>query len=154
MAKGDFTEREQEMAARSYRGNELEYLRQVLAAGKLSSLAGGTFVPRFERAFADAIGARYAVAMNSCMSALHAALICADVGAGDEVICDPEFVFGALAGLGVVVKAGDPFVDPDRFVEVVVAGDVRVCGMRHRFGNCGLGPTSTPPVSAPTKTTF
>jgi len=45
----------------------------------------------------------------------------------------------ALAGLGVVVKAADPFVDPDRFAEVVVAGDVRVCGMRHRFGNCGLG---------------
>ena len=44
-----------------------------------------------------------------------------------------------LARLGVVVKASDPFVDPDRFAEVVVAGDVRVCGMRHRFGNCGLG---------------
>ena len=45
----------------------------------------------------------------------------------------------ALAGLGVVAAAGDPFVDPGRFAAVVVADDVRVCGMRHRFRTCGLG---------------
>jgi hypothetical protein len=45
----------------------------------------------------------------------------------------------ALAGLGVVAAAGDPFVDPGRFAEVVVAGDVQVSGIRHRFRTCGLG---------------
>src|SRR5262249_52463039 len=45
----------------------------------------------------------------------------------------------ALAGLGVVQVAGDPFVDPGRFASVVVAGDVRVSGMRHEFRMCGLG---------------
>jgi hypothetical protein len=45
-----------------------------------------------------------------------------------------------LAGLGVVIRTGgDPFVDPGRFAAVVVAGDVRVAGMRHQFGTCGLG---------------
>jgi hypothetical protein len=44
-----------------------------------------------------------------------------------------------LAGLGVVAVGSDPFVDPRRFTEVVVAGDVRVCGMRHVFRTCGLG---------------
>ena len=44
-----------------------------------------------------------------------------------------------LAGLGVVVAGGDPFVDPRRFAEVVVAADVHVSGMRHRFRTCGLG---------------
>jgi dTDP-4-amino-4,6-dideoxygalactose transaminase len=87
------------MSARSYAGNELEYLRQVLASGNLSGLAGGTFTARFEQKFRRLIGAKHAVAMHSCMSALHAAVICAGAGASDEVICDSEFVFGALAVL-------------------------------------------------------
>jgi pimeloyl-ACP methyl ester carboxylesterase len=45
----------------------------------------------------------------------------------------------ALAELGVVQAASDPFVDPGRFASVVVAGDVRVSGMRHTFRTCGLG---------------
>jgi hypothetical protein len=44
-----------------------------------------------------------------------------------------------LARLGVVAAGGDPFVDPGRFADVVVAGDVRVSGMRHEFRMCGLG---------------
>ena len=46
---------------------------------------------------------------------------------------------GALTGLGVVASGGDSFVDPGRFAAVVVADDVRVCGMRHQFRTCGLG---------------
>ena len=38
-----------------------------------------------------------------------------------------------------MAAGGDPFVDPGRFAAVVVADDVRVCGMRHRFRTCGLG---------------
>ncbi len=57
----------------------------------------------------------------------------------DERVCGGRNWSLALAGLGVVVKAGDLFVEPTRFAAVVVAADVRVCGMRHRFGNCGLG---------------
>jgi len=45
----------------------------------------------------------------------------------------------APAGLGVVQAAGDPFVDPGRFASALVAGDVRVKGMRHEFRACGLG---------------
>ena len=44
-------------------------------------------------------GTNHAVAMNSCMNALHAAVTCAGAGAGDEVIFDAEFVFGAVAVL-------------------------------------------------------
>jgi pimeloyl-ACP methyl ester carboxylesterase len=44
-----------------------------------------------------------------------------------------------LAGLEVVQASGDPFVAPARFASVVVAGDVRVSGMRHEFRTCGLG---------------
>ena len=64
---------------------------------------------RFEKAFARAHRARYAVAMNSAMSVLHASVITTGVEPGDEVICDPVCVFGSLA---VLYQRGKPvFVD-------------------------------------------
>ncbi|MFQ6098909.1 MAG: DegT/DnrJ/EryC1/StrS family aminotransferase, partial [Armatimonadota bacterium] len=85
------------MPTRKFGARDLELVRQVLESGRLSGLAGGEFTPRFEAAFADAHGARYGVAMNSAMSVLHASVIAAGAGAGDEVICDPICVFGAVA---------------------------------------------------------
>jgi perosamine synthetase len=111
MAERDFTDREKEVAGRCYSGKEMRYLQEVLACGKLSSLAGGTFVPRFEKKFAEMLGVQRAVAMNSCMSALHAALICAAAGPGYEVICDSEVIFGAMAVL--YTGAIPVFVDID-----------------------------------------
>ncbi|MBI3948662.1 MAG: DegT/DnrJ/EryC1/StrS family aminotransferase [Armatimonadetes bacterium] len=111
MAGKDFLDRERQMSARSYAGNERQYLEEVLTSGNLSSLSGGKFVPRLEEAFAVAIGARHAVAMNSCMAALHAGVMCAGAGAGDEVVCDSEFVFGAMAVL--YANAIPTFVDID-----------------------------------------
>ncbi len=99
MADDDLIEQEKAGSGRSYAGNDLAYLKEVLGAGRLSSLMGGTFVPRFEQAFARAVGARHAVAMANCMCALHSAVLCAGAGPGTEIICDPEFVFGALAVL-------------------------------------------------------
>jgi pimeloyl-ACP methyl ester carboxylesterase len=45
----------------------------------------------------------------------------------------------SLAAVGVVPAGEEPFVDPGRFVSVVVAEDVRVSGMRYEYGRCGLG---------------
>lgn len=92
-------EQEKHMAVRSFDGNEMAYIGEVLSSGRLSSLTGGTFVPTLEKAFADALGVRHAVAINTCMSALHAGVLCADAGAGSEVICDAEFIFGSMAAL-------------------------------------------------------
>ena len=97
------------MPVRSLGAEELRYLKQVLNSGSLSVVAGGKMQTRFEKAFARAHGAKFAVAMNSGMSALHAAVITAGVGRGDEVICDPVCVFGSL---GVLYQGGTPvFVD-------------------------------------------
>lgn len=92
-------EHERRMSGRTYAGNERAYLEEVLKCGKLSSLNGGTFVPRFEAEFAKLLGAKHAIAMNTCMSALHAAVMCAGAGAGSEVVCDSEFIFGSMAVL-------------------------------------------------------
>src|SRR5437764_256070 len=112
------------MPNRIFDEREIELLGQVLASGKLSGLAGGEFTPRFESAFAAAVGARHGVAMNSAMSVLHAAVAAAEAGAGDEVLCDPICVFGAVAAMynnAVPVFVDiDPVtmnMDPDRIEE-------------------------------------
>ncbi len=98
------------MPARVFDERELDLLKQVLDSGNLSSM-GGKFTGEFEEAFAEAVGARHAVSMNSAMSVLHSAVKAAGAGAGDEVICDPVCVFGTVA---VMYNNAIPvFVDVD-----------------------------------------
>ena len=66
------------------RGNEWAYIKECLDTNWVSSV--GEYVDRFERALADASGARYGVATSSGTSALHTALMVAGVDAGDEVL--------------------------------------------------------------------
>lgn len=68
-----------------YQGNELKYLKQVLNSENWSCTAG-SWVQNFEKKFAELIGTKYAVAMNSGTATLHAALEAVGVKAGDEVI--------------------------------------------------------------------
>jgi perosamine synthetase len=56
----------------------------------------GMYHPRFERAFADYVGRRFAVALPSGTSALHLGLAAVGVGPGDEVIV-PEATWIASA---------------------------------------------------------
>ncbi len=74
---------------------EFEYVREVLDSGFASSTSG-SMNNRFESAFAEAVGARYAVTFNSGTSTLHAALDAVDVGYGDEVITSPLTVISNL----------------------------------------------------------
>jgi dTDP-4-amino-4,6-dideoxygalactose transaminase len=85
------------MPSRRFGEREIELLKEVLASGRLSGLGGGEMTGRFEAAFAEAHGARFGVAMNAAMSVLHASVIASGAGAGDEVLCDPVCVFGAVA---------------------------------------------------------
>lgn len=68
-----------------YNGNESEY---VLKALDSESTEFGSFpwVTEFEDRFCDLSGSRYAIAVNSATSGLHAALVAAGVSSGDEVI--------------------------------------------------------------------
>jgi perosamine synthetase len=68
-----------------YLGNEIDYLGKVLEGESWSSTGGG-WVWTLEQKFAEKFGIRYAVALNSGTSTLHAALEAAGVGPGDEVI--------------------------------------------------------------------
>jgi perosamine synthetase len=68
-----------------YNGNEANY---VIRALDTENQDGGDYpwVTKFEEAFAAKIGTKYAIAVNSGTSGLHAALFAAGIGAGDEVI--------------------------------------------------------------------
>ena len=63
----------------------------------------GPKTQRFEAEFAAAVGAKQALALNSCTAGLHLALLAAGVGRGDEVITTP-ITFAATAN--VIVHAG------------------------------------------------
>lgn len=68
-----------------YNGNEIEYVTRALDS---ESENGGNYpwVTKFEEKFCEIAGAKYAIAVNSATSGLHAALVAAGVGQGDEVI--------------------------------------------------------------------
>lgn len=91
-------------------GNEIEYLKQCIDSGFVSSV--GEFVVGVERDMARITGAKYAVAMCSGTAALHIALICAGVGADDEVITQP-LSFVATANAISYTGARAIFVDVD-----------------------------------------
>ena len=72
-------------------GHAGAYLQECLETNFVSSV--GPFVDRFEREFADAVGARFAVACASGTAALHLAFLVLDVGPGDDVlVADLTFV--------------------------------------------------------------
>jgi len=99
------------MPVRVFDDRDLGLVREVLQSGHLSILDGGQLTPRFQTAFAEAHGAKHGVAMNAAMSVLHASIISAGAGTGDEVICDPVCVFGAMATM--YANAVPVFVDVD-----------------------------------------
>src|SRR5262249_28885343 len=88
-------------------------VRRVIESGWV---AQGPVVQRFEQAVAEYCEAQHAVAMSSCTSALHLALVCAGIGAGDEVVV-PSMSFIATANAIVHAGATPVFaeVDPETY---------------------------------------
>lgn len=103
------------------RDNPLPYGRQwiddddiqaVVDVLKSDYLTTGPKIAEFERAFAEYVGAKYAVAVNSGTAALHAAAFAAGIHEGDEVITSP-ITFAASANC-VLYLGGKPiFADID-----------------------------------------
>lgn len=90
---------------------EIEAVTKVLKSGILThGLGAGPMVKKFETEFANFVGAKYAVAVNSGTAALHSALMAMGVGKGDEVIL-PSFTFVATAEVVALVGAKPVFVD-------------------------------------------
>lgn len=70
----------------------------------------GPRVAEFEEKFAAYTGARYAVAVSNCTTALHLAMIVSGIGKGDEVIC-PSMSYIATANSITYVGATPVFAE-------------------------------------------
>ncbi len=90
---------------------ELE-IEEVLASLRSGWLTTGPRVKEFERRFAETVGAKHAIALNSCTAALHLALEAVGVGRGDGVLV-PTMTFAATAEVVRYFDAVPIFVDCD-----------------------------------------
>ncbi len=88
---------------------EIEAVSEVLASKWIST---GARVREFERAFAEYLGVKHAIAVSSCTAALHLSLVVSGIGVGDEVITTP-YTFTATAEAIRYVGAKPVFVDID-----------------------------------------
>jgi len=86
---------------------EVDAVVECVRSGWLTT---GFKVKEFEKQFAEAIGCRHALAVNSCTAALHLALEAIGVGPGDEVITSP-MTFTATAAVVEHLGAKPVFVD-------------------------------------------
>lgn len=86
---------------------EIDAVSQVLESKWIST---GGRVREFERAFAEYLGVKHAIAVSSCTAALHLSLVVSGIGAEDEVITTP-YTFTATAEAIRYVGAIPVFVD-------------------------------------------
>jgi perosamine synthetase len=117
---------------------EISAVTDVLKSGMLAS---GDRVLEFETKFADFCGSNHAVATNNGTAALHAALLAAGIGPGDEVIV-PAFSFVATASAVAMCGAKPVFtdvdeqsfnIDPRQVAEKITSRTKAVIGV-HLFG--------------------
>ena len=87
-----------------------EEIESVLAVLRSGWLTTGAKAKQFEQEFAAMVGARHAVAVNSCTAALHLALEAIGVQEGDEVLV-PTMTFAATAEVVTYFRAKPVLVD-------------------------------------------
>ena len=86
-------------------GREIEYVQDVIESGWLTTASKAS---EFEKRFAETVGSKYAVAVNSCTAALHLAAEAVGVNRGDRVFV-PTMTFTATAEV-VRYLGGEPIL--------------------------------------------
>jgi perosamine synthetase len=90
-------------------GSELNEIKEALESGWITT---GPKTRQFEQEFAEYVGAKHAIALNSCTAAMHLALEAIGLQQGDEVIV-PVYTFAATAEVVRYFDARPVFVDVD-----------------------------------------
>ena len=127
-----------------------EEIEEVVATLRSGWLTSGPRVKRFEEAFAAAVNARHAVALNSCTAALHLAVHALGLRAGEGVLV-PAMTFAATAEV-VRYEGGIPILidcDPrtlnmdldhaERTIKRIRSGS-RVAGLPSNLSVVGIIP--------------
>lgn len=86
---------------------EVEGLREIFKTGWIGL---GPKTAEFENRFADYVGAKYAIGVNSATAALHLACLVSGIGPGDEVLV-PTMTFISTAHAPAYCGASPVFVD-------------------------------------------
>ena len=100
---------------------ELEALRDIFASGWIGL---GPKTAEFEKRFAEYVGAKHAVAVNSATAALHLACLALGVGPGDEVLV-PAITFISTAHAPSYCGATVVFVDVDPQTLIMDVADLK-----------------------------
>jgi dTDP-4-amino-4,6-dideoxygalactose transaminase len=80
-----------------------EEITEVVATLRSGWITSGPRTSQFEREFREYLGAKYALAVNSCTAGLHLALATLGIGPGDEVITTP---LTFCATVNVILETG------------------------------------------------
>ena len=88
---------------------EIQLVNEALLSGWITT---GPQTRNFESEFANAVGARHSVAVNSCTAAMHLSLDAIGLQAGDEVVTTP-YTFAATSEVIRYFGARPVFVDVD-----------------------------------------
>jgi perosamine synthetase len=99
---------------------EAQAAAETVASGWV---AQGPRVAEFERTFADRVGAAEGIAVSSCTTALHLALVVIGIGPGDEVVV-PSLSFIATANAVRYTGATPVFADVDAATGNLTAASV------------------------------
>lgn len=89
---------------------EIDYVNDAVTNAWYEN--AGLYHQKFETAFANYVGTKYAVSLPSCTSAIHLSLLAFGVGPGDEVIV-PDLTWIASAAPITYVGAIPVFADVD-----------------------------------------
>ncbi|EGK86122.1 DegT/DnrJ/EryC1/StrS family aminotransferase [Microcoleus vaginatus PCC 9802] len=89
---------------------EIDYVTDAVTNAWYSN--ANIYHDRFEKAFANYVGRKYAISLPSCTSGLHLALLSVGVGTGDEVIL-PDITWIATSAPVSYVGATPVFADID-----------------------------------------
>jgi perosamine synthetase len=110
------------IAGPSIGSTEIAYVTEAVETGWYER--ANEFPARFEKAFAERVGTRFAVALPSCTSAIHLALAAGGVREGHEVIV-PDLTWIASAAPVSYVNAAPVFADADPTTWCVTAESIR-----------------------------
>lgn len=126
-----------------------DLVAQALSEGWISS--AGPYVERFEHEFAQYLGVKHAISVNTGTAALHIALLSAGIGIGDEVIV-PTFTMAA-SWMAVMYTGATPIfvdVEPDIYtldptlLEAAITSQTKAIMPVHIYGH----PADMDPIMA------
>lgn len=121
-----------------FNNNEIDLLRECLQSGWVTQ---GPLTNKFELMVAKRHGAKYALAVNSCTSALHLSMLALDLKPGDEIIV-PAFTWVTSANCAEYVGAVPVFADikldtynlDPRSFKLAITARTRAVIVTHLFG--------------------